>query len=110
MLRDVNLISCNITDATLQNIAAHCHRIEALNISWCHAITDDGVVALTVPDTACQFLQSVTLVWCQKLTDISLHALSCLPKMQTIDIKGCTLISQKCIEHVEKCKIEIIEK
>lgn len=69
----VNLAACpKITDWTLKALGAQCPNLAKLSLAKC-SITDDGMGVLA---SKCKMLRAVNLDWCHPLTDKTLEALA----------------------------------
>ena len=79
----------NLSDRSLYAIA-ECKLLEYLNITWCIAVTDEGVVNLA---RGCKLLTLLSVHGNLNITRLSLAALaeSCC-RLQTLDLQGCAAI------------------
>uniref|UniRef100_A0A061SFH4 F-box and leucine-rich repeat protein 1 (S-phase kinase-associated protein 2) n=1 Tax=Tetraselmis sp. GSL018 TaxID=582737 RepID=A0A061SFH4_9CHLO len=128
-LRAISFAGCNLSDETLDCIAANCPALERLDVSSCTGMTNGAFVRLA---KACQGLSSVNLCGCSLLMDTALMALSihcsnlrevnlgwccqvtdfgveCLargcPDLRAVDLCGCVLTGDKAIcALAESCK------
>ncbi|KAL7420162.1 SCF ubiquitin ligase complex subunit [Cryptotrichosporon argae] len=61
-----------VDDALLEHVAAHCPRLQGLNLTGCKAVGDDGIRAAA----RCRALRRLKLAGCHRLTDGSLVAVA----------------------------------
>ncbi len=85
-----------MTDNTLEQLATHCSALEALVLTRCVNVTDQGIVILT----ALQQLKYLILFHTEKITDKALLALSSLENLELVEVSGCKKITEKGIDEL----------
>jgi len=84
-----------ITDHTLQSIAAHCTGLQSLSLSYCSSITDTGLITIS---ESCSYLQSLTITYNVLFTDASIISISThCTGLQSLNLGGCDQITDACI-------------
>lgn len=87
-----------ITDAALCSISDYLW-LEALDVTGCHKITDDGIEVLTI---ACNGIRTLTLKRLSKLTSRSVNAMARNCKvLRHVDVQNCHHITQLSIDDLK---------
>eukprot|EP01097_Dermamoeba_algensis_P007838 TRINITY_DN5037_c0_g1_i1.p1 TRINITY_DN5037_c0_g1~~TRINITY_DN5037_c0_g1_i1.p1 ORF type:complete len:461 (-),score=33.94 TRINITY_DN5037_c0_g1_i1:153-1490(-) len=90
-LRALDLMGCDITDASLQALSKGCPFLQWIELTKCASISDLGVRHLS---DRCHYLQHLCLSFCENITDQSLHFISkgC-PRLSFLDLSCCQQIT-----------------
>ncbi|KAK9734331.1 hypothetical protein RND81_04G132200 [Saponaria officinalis] len=83
-------ICLNITDKGLSYIGNHCSKLVELDLYRSMEITDSGIQAIA---HGCPALEMINVSYCQEITDGSLISLSKCSNLNTLECRGCPLIS-----------------
>lgn len=96
-LRRLGLSANPISDETLHAIATNCPDMEELALSFCYMLTSEGVQELA---RNCKKLQHVNLCLVDRLDDEGLCALADNCDLITLNLRGCSNISDDGISHL----------
>uniref|UniRef100_A0A0D9XW35 F-box/LRR-repeat protein 15-like leucin rich repeat domain-containing protein n=1 Tax=Leersia perrieri TaxID=77586 RepID=A0A0D9XW35_9ORYZ len=83
-------ICLRITDEGLSHISKSCPDLRDIDLYRSGAITDEGVSHIA---QGCPMLESINMSYCTKITDRSLSSLSKCTKLNTLEIRGCPMVS-----------------
>ncbi|KAL5205321.1 hypothetical protein ABZP36_033530 [Zizania latifolia] len=83
-------ICLRISDEGLSHISKSCSDLREIDLYRCGGISDEGVTHIA---QGCPMLESINLSYCTKLTDHSLRSLSKCIKLNTLEIRGCPMVS-----------------
>uniref|UniRef100_J3NAR5 F-box/LRR-repeat protein 15-like leucin rich repeat domain-containing protein n=1 Tax=Oryza brachyantha TaxID=4533 RepID=J3NAR5_ORYBR len=83
-------ICLRITDEGLSHISKSCPDLRDIDLYRSGAISDEGVTCMA---QGCPMLESINLSYCTKITDCSLRSLSKCIKLNTLEIRGCPMVS-----------------
>uniref|UniRef100_A0A0E0F1N4 TNase-like domain-containing protein n=1 Tax=Oryza meridionalis TaxID=40149 RepID=A0A0E0F1N4_9ORYZ len=83
-------ICLRITDEGLRHVSKSCPDLRDIDLYRSGAISDEGVTHIA---QGCPMLESINLSYCTKLTDSSLRSLSKCIKLNTLEIRGCPMVS-----------------
>ncbi|KAH9608610.1 hypothetical protein KSS87_004379 [Heliosperma pusillum] len=83
-------ICLNITDKGLSHIGNHCSKLVELDLYRSMEITDSGIQPIA---RGCPALEMINVSYCQDITDGSLISLSKCSNLNTLECRGCPLIS-----------------
>ncbi|XP_028797114.1 F-box/LRR-repeat protein 3-like [Neltuma alba] len=83
-------ICLNITDRGLSYVGKSCPKLKELDLYRSTGITDAGISAIAC---GCPELEMINAAYCTAITDSSLISLSQCPKLKTLEIRGCTLLT-----------------
>ncbi|KAI8559411.1 hypothetical protein RHMOL_Rhmol04G0171600 [Rhododendron molle] len=83
-------ICLNITDKGLAHIGMCCSKLMELDLYRSAGITDSGILAVA---GGCPGLEMINTSYCQDITDSSLISLSKCSKLNTLESRGCSLIT-----------------
>lgn len=102
MLERMDLEECVlITDATLASLAMNCPRLQALSLSHCELITDEGIRHLGTSTCALEHLSVLELDNCPLITDASLEHLTGCQCLERIELYDCQLITRAGIRRLK---------
>ncbi|KAG0473725.1 hypothetical protein HPP92_015582 [Vanilla planifolia] len=80
----------NINDEGIIHIGKNCPLLEELDFYRCVGIDDNGIKAIA---QGCAMLQIINLAYCTAITDDALMSLAKCSKLNTIEIRGCSQVS-----------------
>ncbi|XP_021826436.1 F-box/LRR-repeat protein 3 [Prunus avium] len=83
-------ICLNITDEGVANIGMCCSKLVELDLYRCTGISDSGISAVA---SGCPGLEMINIAYCKDITDSSLISLSKCSSLNTIESRGCPLIT-----------------
>ncbi|KAL6987915.1 hypothetical protein U1Q18_013661 [Sarracenia purpurea var. burkii] len=83
-------ICLNITDEGLSHIGMRCSRLVELDLYRSVGITDSGILAIA---RGCPGLEMINIAYCKDITDSSFISLSKCPKLNTLESRGCPLVT-----------------
>ncbi|GMP51396.1 hypothetical protein CsSME_00017642 [Camellia sinensis var. sinensis] len=83
-------ICLNITDEGLTHIGMGCSKLKELDLYRSSGITDSGILAIA---RGCPGLETINIAYCNDITDSSLISLSKCSKLNTLESRGCTLVT-----------------
>ncbi|XP_027177174.1 F-box/LRR-repeat protein 3 [Coffea eugenioides] len=83
-------ICLNITDEGLIHIGICCSKLKELDLYRSAGISDSGILAIA---RGCAGLEMINIAYCKDITDYSLISLSKCSKLNTLESRGCTLIT-----------------
>uniref|UniRef100_A0A0D3HQI1 F-box/LRR-repeat protein 15-like leucin rich repeat domain-containing protein n=1 Tax=Oryza barthii TaxID=65489 RepID=A0A0D3HQI1_9ORYZ len=83
-------ICLRITDEGLRHVSKSCPDLRDIDLYRSGAISDEGVTHIA---QGCPMLESINMSYCTKLTDCSLRSLSKCIKLNTLEIRGCPMVS-----------------
>ncbi|KAK2981781.1 hypothetical protein RJ640_010298 [Escallonia rubra] len=83
-------ICLNITDEGLAHIGLCCSQLIELDLYRSVGIMDTGILAIA---HGCPGLEMVNIAYCKEITDHSLMSLSRCSKLNTLETRGCPLIT-----------------
>ncbi|KAK3032878.1 hypothetical protein RJ639_037055 [Escallonia herrerae] len=83
-------ICLNITDEGLAQIGLCCSQLIELDLYRSAGIMDTGILAIA---RGCPGLEMVNIAYCKEITDHSLISLSRCSKLNTLETRGCPLIT-----------------
>ncbi|KAL3536581.1 hypothetical protein ACH5RR_005042 [Cinchona calisaya] len=83
-------ICLNITDKGLIHIGMCCSKLKELDLYRSAGITGSGILAIA---RGCAELEMINIAYCKDITDRSLISLSKCLKLNTLEIRGCPLIT-----------------
>ncbi|KAL3531628.1 hypothetical protein ACH5RR_005149 [Cinchona calisaya] len=83
-------ICLNITDEGLIHIGMCCSKLKELDLYRSAGITDSGILAI---GRGCAGLEMINISYCKDITDRSLISLSKCSKLNTLESRGCPLIT-----------------
>lgn len=83
-------ICLNVTDEGLTFIGMCCSKIKELDLYRSSGITDSGILAIA---RGCPGLEMINIAYCKDITDRSLISLSKCPRLNTLESRGCPLIT-----------------
>jgi hypothetical protein len=107
-LRVLDLKSCGVSDDALEQIALHCFELELLDVSWCAAVTDKGILSLATSGRLdlLHCLRSVHCSWCPEVTSDSLGCLTSISSLRVLESCG-NSVSTDCIQKLIDAGINI---
>ncbi|KAI4353482.1 hypothetical protein L6164_002428 [Bauhinia variegata] len=95
-------ICLNITDRGLAFIGMGCSKLKELDLYRSAGITDSGIAAIAC---GCPGLEMINLAYCTGITDGSLILLSKCSILETLEIRGCILVTSIGLASIAvKCK------
>ncbi|KAH6798279.1 RNI-like superfamily protein [Perilla frutescens var. hirtella] len=102
-LRSLKLGIClNITDEGLVHIGMCCSKLKELDLYRSDGIGDSCISAI---GSGCPDLEMINIAYCKSITDRSLMSLSKCSKLNTLESRGCPLITPVGLEAVSMgCK------
>ncbi|KAG8377089.1 hypothetical protein BUALT_Bualt09G0132100 [Buddleja alternifolia] len=83
-------ICLNITDEGLIHIGMCCSKLKELDLYRSAGITDSSIMAIA---RGCSGLEMINIAYCTSITDRSLMTLSQCLKLNTLESRGCPLIT-----------------
>ncbi|KAL9270915.1 F-box/LRR-repeat protein 3-like protein [Drosera capensis] len=83
-------ICLNISDEGLTHVGNHCSKLVELDLYRSIRITDLGILAVAA---GCPGLEIVNMSYCKDITDGSLFAVSKCSKLNTLECRGCPLVT-----------------
>ncbi|CAO2823977.1 unnamed protein product [Amaranthus hypochondriacus] len=83
-------ICLNITDEGLRHIGNRCSKLVELDLYRSMEITDSGIMAIA---HGCPDLEMINMSYCKSVTDASLISMSKCAKLNTLECRGCSLIT-----------------
>ncbi|KAM1353337.1 hypothetical protein FF1_033036 [Malus domestica] len=83
-------ICLNITDKGVVNIGMRCMKLLELDLYRCTGISDSSMSAIA---RGCPGLEMINIAYCKDITDSSLISLSKCSSLNTIESRGCPLIT-----------------
>lgn len=83
-------ICLNITDEGLIHIGMCCSKLKELDLYRSAGISDSGILAIA---RGCAGLEMINIAYCKDISDHSLISLSKCSKLNTLESRGCTLIT-----------------
>lgn len=102
-LKSLKLGIClNISDEGLVHIGIGCSKLKELDLYRSDGIGDSSISAIA---TGCPGLEMINIAYCKSITDRSLMSLSNCSKLNTLESRGCPLITSVGLEAVSTgCK------
>lgn len=102
-LKSLKLGIClNISDEGLVHIGIGCSKLKELDLYRSDGIGDSSISAIA---TGCPGLEMINIAYCKSITDRSLMSLSNCSKLNTLESRGCPLITSDGLEAVSTgCK------
>ncbi|KAF4791817.1 F-box/LRR-repeat protein 2 [Turdus rufiventris] len=98
-------IECPITDSTLIQLSIHCPKLQALSLSHCELITDDGILHLSNSTCGHERLQVLELDNCLLITDVTLEHLENCHNLERIELYDCQQVTRAGIKRI---RVEIL--
>ncbi|CAD6268921.1 unnamed protein product [Miscanthus lutarioriparius] len=83
-------ICLKISDEGLTHIGRSCPKLRDIDLYRCGGLSDDGIIQIA---QGCPMLESINLSYCTEITDRSLISLSKCTKLNTLEIRGCPMIT-----------------
>ncbi|XP_059296709.1 F-box/LRR-repeat protein 3-like [Lycium ferocissimum] len=83
-------ICLNITDQGLIHIGMFCSNLKELDLYRCAGISDLGILAIA---RGCTGLEMINIAYCNRITDGSFISLSKCSKLNTLESRGCPLVT-----------------
>ncbi|KAL2500266.1 F-box/LRR-repeat protein 3 [Forsythia ovata] len=80
----------NITDKGLIHIGICCSKLKELDLYRSAGITDSSILAIA---RGCTVIETINIAYCKNITDRSLVSLSKCSKLNTLESRGCPLIT-----------------
>uniref|UniRef100_A0AAQ5XVQ6 F-box/LRR-repeat protein 2 n=1 Tax=Amphiprion ocellaris TaxID=80972 RepID=A0AAQ5XVQ6_AMPOC len=96
----LHLSSPQVTDNTLVQLSIHCPRLQALSLSHCELITDDGIRALSSSTCGQERLTVVELDNCPLITDVTLEHLKSCHRLERIELYDCQQVTRAGIKRI----------
>ncbi|CAD6269072.1 unnamed protein product [Miscanthus lutarioriparius] len=82
-------ICLKISDG-LTHIGRSCPKLHDIDLYRCGGLSDDGIIQIA---QGCPMLECINLSYCTEITDSSLISLSKCAKLNTLEIRGCPMIT-----------------
>ncbi|XP_066359028.1 F-box/LRR-repeat protein 3-like [Miscanthus floridulus] len=82
-------ICLKISDG-LTHIGRSCPKLRDIDLYRCGGLSDDGIIQIA---QGCPMLECINLSYCTEITDSSLISLSKCAKLNTLEIRGCPMIT-----------------
>ncbi|KAH9368743.1 hypothetical protein HPB48_004762 [Haemaphysalis longicornis] len=89
-LTKLNMNACPITDNGLSVVAQNLVDLTELNISECELVSKDGIALIA---THLRRLRTIHMRLCTGLTNAALKQLSRMPRLEVVNLKGCSKIT-----------------
>ncbi|RAL52041.1 hypothetical protein DM860_016539 [Cuscuta australis] len=83
-------ICLNITDKGLIHIGTSCPNLKELDLYRSSGVTDSGIYAIA---RGCLSLETINIAYCNQITDHSFVSLSKCLKLNTLESRGCPLLT-----------------
>ncbi|KAK2432585.1 F-box/LRR-repeat protein [Trifolium repens] len=83
-------ICLNITDRGVAYVGMCCSKLKELDLYRCTGVTDLGISAIA---SGCPDLEMINTAYCTSITDRALFCLSKCANLQTLEIRGCLLVT-----------------
>ncbi|CAD6258777.1 unnamed protein product [Miscanthus lutarioriparius] len=83
-------ICLKIGDEGLTHIGRSCPKLRDIDLYRCGGLSDDGIIQIA---QGCPMLECINLSYCTEITDRSLISLSKCAKLNTLEIRGCPMIT-----------------
>ncbi|KAK6943214.1 Leucine-rich repeat [Dillenia turbinata] len=83
-------ICLNITEEGLSHVGLCCTKLVELDLYRSVGISDVGILAIA---RGCPGLEIINVAYCGKVTDHSLMSLAKCPRLNTLEIRGCPLVT-----------------
>ncbi|PRQ42788.1 putative F-box domain, leucine-rich repeat domain, L domain-containing protein [Rosa chinensis] len=83
-------ICLNITDEGVAQVGMCCSKLVELDLYRCTGISDSGISAIA---RGCPGLKMINIAYCKDITDSSLISLSKCSSLNTVESRGCPLIT-----------------
>ncbi|CAK8574776.1 unnamed protein product [Lathyrus sativus] len=83
-------ICLNITDRGVAYVGMCCSKLKELDLYRCTGVTDLGISAIAY---GCRGLEMINTAYCTNITDRALFCLSKCANLQTLEIRGCLLVT-----------------
>lgn len=83
-------ICLNITDEGVAHVGMCCSKLVELDLYRCTGISDSGISAIA---RGCPGLEMINIAYCKDITDSSLISLSKCSSLNTVESRGCPLIT-----------------
>ncbi|KAL1543626.1 F-box/LRR-repeat protein 3-like [Salvia divinorum] len=97
-LRSLKLGIClNITDEGLIHIGMSCSKLKEVDLYRSDGIGDSSISAIA---SGCRDLEMINIAYCKSITDRSLMSLSKCSKLNTLESRGCILITPVGLEAI----------
>lgn len=109
LMSTLDLTSCPITDQSLQHLTENSLQLTELNISWCGAVSDKGVIYMISGASEGKLgeFRFLRATWCTAITEASLYELVQLKSFAFFEALGHSL-TEDCKTHLEKSGINVI--
>jgi hypothetical protein len=122
-LESLDLTGCvHLTDNGMKHLKGLKNKLTTLDLTFCHQITDDGLkhlselhllenlnlqccrhithVGLQSIVSSCTGLGSLNLTGCDKISLTGIYSAHGLPQLERLNLMGCKLVSDKCINTI----------
>ncbi|XP_042066918.1 F-box/LRR-repeat protein 3-like [Salvia splendens] len=97
-LRSLKLGIClNISDEGLIHIGMSCSKLKEVDLYRSEGIGDSSISAIA---SGCRDLEMINIAYCKSITDRSLMSLSKCSKLNTLETRGCLLITPVGLEAI----------
>lgn len=89
-----------ITDSTLIQLSIHCPKLQALSLSHCELITDDGILHLSNSSCGHERLRVLELDNCLLVTDVALEHLEHCRGLERLELYDCQQVTRAGIKRM----------
>lgn len=83
-------ICLNITDEGLTQVGISCSKLKEIDLYRSAGITDSSILSIA---RGCPSLEMINIAYCTSITDTSFMALSKCSKLNTLESRGCPLVT-----------------
>uniref|UniRef100_A0A8C4VXZ8 F-box and leucine rich repeat protein 2 n=1 Tax=Gopherus evgoodei TaxID=1825980 RepID=A0A8C4VXZ8_9SAUR len=95
-----SLLNCHCYYNTLIQLSVHCPKLQALSLSHCELITDDGILHLSNSTCGHERLQVLELDNCLLITDVTLEHLENCHSLERIELYDCQQVTRAGIKRI----------
>uniref|UniRef100_A0A8C9KBT9 F-box/LRR-repeat protein 2 n=1 Tax=Panthera tigris altaica TaxID=74533 RepID=A0A8C9KBT9_PANTA len=96
----VERVCLQITDSTLIQLSVHCPKLQALSLSHCELITDDGILHLSNSTCGHERLRVLELDNCLLITDVALEHLENCRGLERLELYDCQQVTRAGIKRM----------
>lgn len=112
-LQTLDLQSCQLTDMSLVALGKHAQALRYLDISWCSAVTDEGLLQLSQREdsgdswSGCVSLERLNILWLPQLTDACVAAFLSMVSLRTLCTAGSGCISPTSLAPLQNRGVDV---
>lgn len=91
LIKELDITNCvSITDASIVALAQRCTSIRTLTMDKCALISDASLLALS---ERCHALENLSVIYCTLITDAGVCAVATLPRLMQFSARVCVLLT-----------------